>query len=262
MKNSRSSLASIGDHVFHKLGVFVRLDEIPTDVLEDLFADTSAVECLRDIVAEGEVNKDLFLLAKGWAVRYKLLPNGRRQILSFLIPGDFFGLRSTLFDVADDSVQTLTECMVCRIPGEKFIQILHDRPRLGMAIVWSVLREHSVLAEHVVRLGRRSAYERVGHLLMELLRRLQLVRLAGEKDFELPLTQEILADTLGLSVVHVNRTLRRLRNQGLIRLNPRSRWIIIEDPERLAELADFGAGYLDQDTPPADNLIKAIKSSH
>ena len=262
MRDFRSSDTDIGDHVFRKLGIFVRLDEIQDDVFKELLADPLSVNADSEIVVEGEPYRYLYLLAKGWAVRYKLVPDGRRQILGFLIPGDFFGLRATLFDVADDSVQTLTDCTVCRIPGEKFVKILQEHPRLGMAVVWSVVREYSVLAEHVVRLGRRSAYERTSHLLMELLKRLQLIRLAGEKDFELPLTQEILADTLGLSIVHVNRTLRRLRSQGLIKLNPQTRWITIDDPERLAEVAGFEAAYLDQDTPPAANLLEAIKSNH
>jgi len=262
MRNPLPSESGICEHVVRKLGIFVQLDGKHLEILDDMLSDQIQVEGLRNIVTEGDPSQNLYVLAKGWANRYKLLPDGRRQILNFVIPGDFFGLRATLFDVADDSVETLTDCVLYRIPGEKFVTILRDHPRLGMAIVWSIIREYSVLAEHVVRLGRRSAYERMAHLLMELLRRLQLVRLAGEKDFEMPLTQEILADTLGLSIVHVNRTLRRLRQQGLIRLNPQTRWIIIENPELLSEAADFEPAYLDQDTPPAGTLLEAIKSRH
>lgn len=262
MRPKSHSVAGIGDHVLRKLGRFVQLDERHLEMLDRLLAKRIAFDQRRDILTEGEPCKHLFLLVDGWAVRYKLLSDGRRQILGFIIPGDFFGLRATLFDVADDTVQSLTECVVRRVPGERFVAVLQEHPRLGMAIVWSIAREYSVLAEHVVSLGRRSAYERTAHLLMELLRRLQLVCLAGERDFELPLTQETLADTLGLSIVHVNRTVRRLRQQGLIRLNPQSRWITIEKPDRLAEVADFDPLYLDQDTPPAASLTKAIRSRH
>ncbi len=260
MRRNRAAAFPIGDHVLRKLGIFVHLDETHLAALDRLLSETMAVDSLQDVVTEGEPCKHLYLLTRGWALRYKLLSDGRRQILGFVIPGDFFGLRATLFDVADDTVQSLTECTICRIPGEDFVAVLRDHPRLGMAIVWSIVREYSVLAEHLVSLGRRSALERTAHLLMELLNRLQLVQLAGEKDFELPLTQEILADALGLSIVHVNRTLRRLRQQGLIRLDPQTRWIIIDKPDDLAEIADFNPLYLDQGTPPADSLLKAIRS--
>lgn len=260
MRKNRAAASAIGDHVLRKLGVFVHLDGAHLAVLDDLLSDAVEVDGLQDIVTEGESCNHLFLLTQGWAVRYKLLSDGRRQILGFVIPGDFFGLRATLFDVADDTVQTLTDCRICRIPTENFVSILQKYPELGMAIVWSIVREYSVLAEHLVSLGRRSAYERTAHLLMELLNRLQLVRLAGEKDFEMPLTQELLADALGLSIVHVNRTLRRLRQQGLIRLNSQTRWITIDQPDDLAEAADFNPDYLDQGNPPAASLIQAIKS--
>src|SRR5690606_5159182 len=114
--------------------------------------------------------------------------------------------------------------------------------RLGAAVAWLAGREESMLAEQVVRLGRRSAYERVAHIFIELFHRLRLVNAVDHHAFDLPLTQEILADTLGLSVVHMNRTLRRLRDDGLLRM--KGDRVAIEDLDRLSQIAEFSPNYL------------------
>ncbi len=233
-------------HAVRKLHAFAPMTGHDRETLSRLMAHRTRVEPHEDILVEGVPSRDIFLLTSGWAIRYKLLSDGRRQIVGHLIPGDFFGLRASMFQIADDSVQALTTTSIVRIPGKSFSAMLRDRSNLGMAIMWSVMREHSILAEHAVRLGRRSARERIAHLLIELLHRLQLVRLAGDNEFHLPLTQEVLADTLGLSIVHVNRALRRLRNDGTIALDPQRRRVVINDVGRLGRIAEFSAGYLDQ----------------
>ena len=131
---------------------------------------------------------------------------------------------------------------------------------MGFALLWATMRDSAINLEHITRLGRLTALERVGHLLLELLARLQLVNLAGEGDYHLPLTQETLSDALGLSKVHVNRTLRRLREQGFIEIHPERHWIVIRDPDGLAEVSEFDSGYLDQNTAPAEDLAAAIHS--
>jgi CRP-like cAMP-binding protein len=115
-------------------------------------------------------------------------------------------------------------------------------PRLGAAVAWSAGRDEAILSEQVVRVGRRSAYERTGHIMVELLHRLRLVGEADQRSFELPLTQEILADTLGLSIVHMNRTLRRLRENGLVRISGDR--VVIGDLEELISIAEFTPHYL------------------
>jgi CRP-like cAMP-binding protein len=183
-------------------------------------------------------------------MRYKTLPDGRRQILNFILPGDFIALYGSLIECADHSVETLTRVSVAAFAPQRVVDLFGRCPRLGAAIAWTAGREEAILAEQIVRIGRRSAYERTAHLFLELLRRLQFVGLAGERSFEMPLSQDVLADSLGLSMVHVNRTLRRLRQAGLVRLVDRS--LVIDDVEKLEEVANFSPDYIEgRELPPA-----------
>ncbi len=217
--------------------------------LRGLERRSQRVEADTDLIVEGDIYKESYVLREGWALRYKLLPDGRRQILNLILPGDFIGLRASLFQTADHSVATLTDVMLCPFPSRRIIDLCREFPRLALGLNWSAAREEAILAEHIVSIGRRSAYERVAHLILELLRRLQFVGLAGERSYEMPLTQEILADVLGLSIVHVNRTLRRLRRDGLIRLDTRR--IVIRDEQGLRDVAGFEPHYLDQNEDEA-----------
>ncbi|HEY9548839.1 MAG TPA: Crp/Fnr family transcriptional regulator, partial [Kiloniellaceae bacterium] len=164
-------------------------------------------------------------------------------ILNFVLPGDFIGLFSALFAVADHSVAALTDLEVHPTDPAALVTLFGNCPRLGAAFAWAAGRDEAILAEQVVRIGRRSAYERTGHIIVELLHRLRLVGEAERDSFELPLTQEILADTLGLSIVHVNRTLRRLRENGLLRISGDR--VIISDLDRLTKITEFSPHYLD-----------------
>jgi CRP-like cAMP-binding protein len=136
-----------------------------------------------------------------------------------------------------------------------------DCPRLAAAIAWSAGRDEAILSEQIVRVGRRSAYERTGHLIVELLHRLRLVGEAEQESFELPLTQEILADTLGLSIVHVNRTLRRLRENGLLCI--KGERVVIGDLEQLTSVTEFSPQYLTANPLPrkTEALLAAAAAS-
>jgi CRP-like cAMP-binding protein len=156
-------------------------------------------------------------------------------------------------------VQALTPVTAHRIPAEKIAEICDNHANLALALTWARAREQAILTEHIVRLGRRNAYERLGHLLLELLHRLQLVDKAGSSGYFLPLTQEVLADTLGLSIVHVNRTLRKLRNDQMIELDPRTRRLRILDQEALSEVTGYDQSFLDHKDEPADSLRNALR---
>ncbi len=177
-----------------------------------------------------------------------------------MVPGDSFGIGSALFDTNSHSAMTITTCTVCRFGGESFVDLVLRNPDMGFALLWATMRDNAIDEEHITRLGRLSALERVGHFFLELRARLQLVSLAGDADYQMPLTQEVLSDCLGLSIVHVNRTLRRLQNYGLIRLDNARRWVVIQDAERLAEVCSFDSTYLDQNSRPAGSLTDAIRS--
>jgi CRP-like cAMP-binding protein len=161
------------------------------------------------------------------------------------VPGDMIGLRASLMEFADDTVEALTDCEIASFPLDRLQDACRVHPRLVMALMWSSAREQSMLSEQVMRIGRRTALERIAHFLLELLRRLQLVDAAGRRSFELPLTQELIADTLGLSTVHVNRTLQKLRKRGLVEVEDGR--VFIPDVDALNEVAEFDPTYLDQE---------------
>lgn len=193
-----------------------------------------------DIVAEGEAYARASILKDGWAFRYKLLADGRRQILNLLVPGDVVGPYSF---IADHSVAALTDAVAVQFSPRGIDERLADYPHIAATIAWSIAREYEMLAERAVCLGRRTAYERVAYLIAEVLVRLQAVGLADDCSFEFPATQEILADALGLSVVHVNRTLRRLRQDGVLGFHCRR--VEIADLDGLAEAAALDGGLPD-----------------
>jgi CRP-like cAMP-binding protein len=164
------------------------------------------------------------------------------------VPGDCLGLRSVLLRTSDHSFATITDALVSIVPSQRITSLFHDRPRLGAAILWAASRDEAMTVEHLVNIGRRSAIEGMAHLILELYERLQLVGLATPTGFDCPLNQHAFADALGLSAIHVNRTLRQLRERGLITLSGHR--LVIHDPEKLRELAEYDSSYLDQSYTP------------
>ncbi|MFQ5973066.1 MAG: Crp/Fnr family transcriptional regulator, partial [Alphaproteobacteria bacterium] len=177
----------------------------------------------------------VFMLQEGWAYSFKLLRDGRRQIVGFAVPGDFLGLHSVLLPKSNYSAMTLTDAVVSEVDAERLGRIIRRRPGLGSAILWSASWDTAMLVEHLVDVGRRNAIERLARLLLELQVRLELVGLGSDRGFECPLTQGMLADALGLSIVHVNRTLRQLRERGLATVD--SGRVVVNNPEGLRALA-------------------------
>lgn len=251
---------SNADIFITKFSSHVALSAAEMQTLEALTRDCMTFDENEDVIHEAEKNSSAYLLQSGWAIRYKIVPNGGRQIISFLLPGDIFGFQESLFDLSDDSVQALTPIRVHRIPADRIAEICEQSSNLSHALTWSRAREQAILMEQIVRLGRRNAYERLGHLLLELLHRLQLVDKAGRSDYVLPLTQEVLADTLGLSIVHVNRTLRKLRSDRMIELDPKTRHLKIIDQETLSERSGYDRAFLDQSLPSPGERLAARRA--
>jgi CRP-like cAMP-binding protein len=212
------------------------------DALGAVFGPAAIVEPSTDLLIEGERVRHGYILDDGWACKYRLLKDGRRQILNFVVPGDVVGAAGDLIRVSDHSVATLTPCRVHLFPATSFAAVGQRFPRVGEALLWSARRELAMLQERVVDLGRRTALERVAHLILELLHRLRVVGLADDGGFDLPLTQGMIGDALGLSIVHVNRTLRRLNEQRVILYRP-GRITAIDTPA-LERIAEFDEDYL------------------
>jgi CRP-like cAMP-binding protein len=211
-------------------------------LLLDLKAVSRAVRPGHEIVSEGKRCTSVFLITEGIAIRYRILRDGQRQILNFVLPGDFAGGRSCFFATALYSVKALTQMEISPIPLPKLIGLFDSHPQLASKLFGLFACEATILAEHLIAVGRRSALERVAHLLLELLVRLRLIGLADERSYRLPLTQEMISDALGLSIPYVNRVLQQLRHDGLVTI--KDQLVVIENMEELSALADFDQLYL------------------
>jgi CRP-like cAMP-binding protein len=196
----------------------------------------------QDIVRDGDRPFECCLLVEGFACRYKLLADGRRQIMSFHIPGDIPDLQSLHLKVMDHSLGTLVRCKVAFIHHDAVRDLTRRCPRIADALWRDTLIDAAVFREWMIGMGRRSAYTRIAHLLCELLVRLRSVGLANGHDIEMPITQAELGDSLGLSTVHVNRVLQELRGDGLITL--RGRFLSVQDWPALKQAGEFDPTYL------------------
>ena len=196
----------------------------------------------RDLIREGDSPRSVYLILEGWACRYKTLPDGRRQIVAFLIPGDIFDLNIYILKEMDHSIAAVTALKVVEMGREDVESVLRDHPRVTQALWWDGLVEASIQREWTLNVGQRTALERVSHLLCEMFLRLQVVGMTDGNSCDFPLTQVDLADATGLTAVHVNRTLQELRKQGLIELQ--SRTLTIPDMNALQDAGLFNRNYL------------------
>lgn len=194
------------------------------------------------IVREGDRPTHSCTLLSGFAVRHKVVVNGARQIVNIHMPGDMLDLQNSLLRSSDYSVQTLTKAEVAFIPREEIEQIAFERPAVGKALWIDTLAEASITREWVANVGRRDSKTRIAHLLCEFAMRLEAISLGEQWNYELPMTQEQIADTVGLTAVHVNRTLKALAAEGYIERSKRA--VVINDWKNLAEVGDFNPLYL------------------
>lgn len=213
-----------------------------SEILDRLASTARPVRRGADIVTQGRKYDSLFVLAEGFALRYRIMPDGRRHVLNVSIPGDTIGYPACFFDTALYTVSALSKAAVYAISFDDISAIFHDHPQLALTLFWSMAREHAVLGEHLADVGWRNAHERLAHFLLEMATRLAGIGMSDGITFDLPVTQTKLADVLGLSIPHINRMLRRLREGGLIELAGST--VRIADRAALAALADFDEAYL------------------
>ena len=198
----------------------------------ELVAETGAT-----LLSEGSHNSHLYTLLSGWAFRYKLLPDGRRQILNYMIPGDLVGLQGSIMGEMEHSIEALSTLVLCVFQRNRLDEVFRNHPGLGFDITWMAAREERMLDDHLLSLGRRTALERAAYLLAFLHQRAVSVGMDAERELIIPLSQQHVADTLGLSIVHTNKTLRKLADRGLIRWLDRSCEVI--DVDGLMEMAEW-----------------------
>ncbi|MDR7037791.1 CRP-like cAMP-binding protein [Methylobacterium sp. BE186] len=228
--------------LIRKLERFVPLSEDDRAALEWVCSSPRSVEPHLDLAREGSVPEDAIVVLGGFACRYTLRQNGARQILAYLLPGDLCDADLPNLGRMDHAIGTLSTCMVVRVPRETLVSLTEHHPNVARALRLAKLAEEATARAWIVSLGCRSATERLTHLFCELRTRLEAVGLVREGWHPLPLTQVDLADTLGLSNVHVNRVLQNLRRKGLILLKGRSLKLL--DLEGLRAVAEFSPRYL------------------
>lgn len=221
------------------------LDDGDRAALRALPFEKRRVEAGHYLVREGAPAETSTLILSGFAYRHKLTADGDRQIVSFHLEGDFIDLEGSLLGVADHNVQALTPGEVAHVSVKHVIELIDGHPRLARAMWVDTLIDASIYREWVMNVGRRPALQRIGHILCEFARRLDVAGLGTIRGYRFPVTQEQLGDATGLTPVHVNRTLRKLEADGLIARH--KRFIEIPDWERLRAISGVSELYLHLD---------------
>ncbi|MBN8965174.1 MAG: Crp/Fnr family transcriptional regulator [Rhizobiales bacterium] len=204
-----------------RLGGYIDLTPADLNALNLLIESEQTIKKRRDLVVDGYEFCKLCFVKDGFAARYKLLRNGKRQIINVVMPGDVIGLPGSFLERASFSVIALTDMTLQVCALDDFIGLCYRRPKFGVALSWLAVHEATTCAEHVISIGRRTSLERLAHFLLEVHARLAMVGHATSSGFDLPFSQEIMSDALGLSVPHLNRMLARLRTEGMIAINER-----------------------------------------
>lgn len=234
------------DHFALRLQQFVRFSDADKRMLADLSSvNVRSVEARRDLIREGEDPHAVNLVLEGWGIRHKMLEDGRRQIVAFLIPGDLCDLNLFILKQMDHSIGALTPLRVAQLPRALFEKIYDDYPRITQALHWDSLVSAAIQREWTVNLGQRTAIERIAHLICEIVFRLRAVGLCRDLSCDFPVTQMDLADATGMTAVHVNRTIQELRAQGLISWKRRE--LRVPDLHALQRVGLFNPNYLHLD---------------
>jgi CRP-like cAMP-binding protein len=226
-----------------KLSYRVKLDADERAAILALPFTVKTMERNHYLVREHDKATHSCVMLSGYSVRTKMVGTGARQIVAIHIIGEMVDLQNSLLEFADHSVQMLTNGKVAMIPRDAIIRLTLERPRIGHAMWIDTLVDASIFREWVANVGRRDAKTRIAHFLCEFSLRLKVVGVGSDNEYELPMTQEQIADSTGLTSVHVNRTIKALEREGLItRANPRM--VRIGDWRKLAEAGDFDSNYL------------------
>lgn len=232
----------MGNRFIDKLRNFGDLGADGEAALAAATARPRKVAAKSDLIREGDRPGSVFVILDGWALRYKVLPSGTRQVLAFLMPGDCCDLHIGLLAEMDHSIQTVTPALVATIDRMEMDQIMDAYPAVAKAMYVAQLVDEGTMRAWITSMGRRTSAERVAHLMCELYLRARNIGLASEPSFVLPLSQITLADALGMTPVHINRVLRELRLAGAMTLKRGS--LLITDPAKLAHIAGYDENYL------------------
>ncbi|WP_127145502.1 Crp/Fnr family transcriptional regulator [Pelagibacterium montanilacus] len=236
--------------LLRKLQNYLGFSEIERKAVLSLPSQTITLPARQGLEEDTGGDGDVYVIEDGFACRYRMLSDGRRQILCYLVPGDVIDLRRFITGAPPPPAVSMSQLRMRAIPSSAVLGMIERMPRLMRALWWSTIVDESIVQEWLVSLGQRTALERISHLFCELLVRLKAVGMAEQDSFRLPVTQAELADTLGLSTVHVNRTLQELRRMDQITLQ--NGIVTVTSFEKLQALALFSPAYLQMRaaTPP------------
>jgi CRP-like cAMP-binding protein len=225
-----------------KLGIFGPLSKSDVSALETATAHPEEYGKRQDLIREGDRPGVVFVILEGWAIRYKILPSGTRQVLAFLMPGDCCDLHVGLLAEMDHSIQTVTPALVATIGKSDMEALFNRHPAIAKSMYISQLADEGTLRAWITSMGRRSSLERVAHLMCELYLRGRNIGLSAEPQLSFPVSQSLIADALGMTTVHLNRVLKELRLNGAMSLDRGK--LSIEDPDKLVQIAGFDENYL------------------
>ena len=214
---------------------------------------TKDLRARQAIIDEGDEPKDVHVVVEGFACRYKILTDGSRQIMALLVPGDFCDLHVAILGAMDHGIATLSPCRIALLPRSTVEEITYDYPRLARAMWWATLVDEATLREWLANMGQRDAADRLAHLFCELYVRLRSVGLTQDHAFDLPMKQTDLAETLGMTPVHMNRSIQHLRAANLLEF--RSGRVHLPDFERLQKQCGFTPNYLHLKSNHAPSLL-------
>jgi CRP-like cAMP-binding protein len=231
-------------HLISRLERFIALSCEEKQALEDAVTGLISYRAKEDIILQGDQPDHVHLLATGWACRYKLVPDGGRQIMAYLIPGDLCDVQVTLLERMDHSISALSACEVYTLPLASLSDLMRRYHSISRALWWSTLIDEAILREWLVGMGRRPAEKRLGHLICEMWVRVGAVGLTDGNNFEMAVTQEELADTMGITPEHMSRCFQTLRSRALI--STEGRRMTITDFDQLVAFSDFDPLYLHQ----------------
>jgi CRP-like cAMP-binding protein len=229
---------SLAEHPFvARLSRFMQLSAADLSSLERIIEGERLVKKRKDLVVVGHEYRNLCFVKDGYAIRYKLLRSGKRQILNVILPGDVIGFPVSFFDRSIYSVVAVSDLTYNICPLDSYARLCYEQPQFGLALSWLAAHEAAIYAEHIVDLGRRTPVERLAHFLLEIHARLLAVGRAEKTSFDLPFSQELISDVLGLSVPHLNRVMQQLRAERLI--SSRARLVELTDMASLQTLAHY-----------------------
>jgi CRP-like cAMP-binding protein len=198
-------------------GLFKPISPNELGAINEIKREHIALSAGAEIIRAGDPSPEIYTLYAGWAFRFQMLPDGRRQILNFLLPGDLIGLQAAMFDAAQHGIEALTDVQLCLLPRRQIWGLFGEMPGLAFDVAWLGSREESHVDDNLTSAGRRTALERAAALIVMLHKRLKALRLVHGDTFAWPLTQQHIADALGMSLVHTNKTLARLRRLGMFK---------------------------------------------